>query len=57
MESRFEFVGTVSHNLEATHTKVNKFASVEPYFWSMKIPLEAYQALYLCSLETVLRES
>ena len=34
-----------------------KFDSVESYFWSMKIPLEAYLALYLCRLETVLRES
>ena len=34
-----------------------KFDCVESYFWSMKILLEAYLALYLCRLETVLRES
>ena len=63
VESCFKFVGTVFHNLEAIHTCLykGKFANVGPYFWSMKIiSLEVYLVylvLYLCKLETVLRES
>ena len=56
IESRFKFVGTASHNLEATYTKVNPPALVLT-FSRWKLPLEAYLVLYLWKLETVLRES
>ena len=56
IESRFKFVGTVSHNLESAYTKVNMPVLVLT-FGRWKLPLEAYLVLYLCKLETALRQS
>ena len=56
MERRSKFVGTISYNLDEVYTKVNLPVLVLT-FGRWKLPLEAYLVLYLCKLETIVRES